>query len=84
MRETIREVCVLSIILGTVCSIAPESPVKTVMGILSSVILMLVILEPVAQLDMSAYGASLAKYHEMEKRLSIDGEDMSERLQRIY
>lgn len=83
IRETIREICVLSIILGTVCSIAPESPVKTVMAILSSLILMLVILEPVATLDMSAYAASMAKYHEMEKRLSAEGEEMNERLNRM-
>lgn len=83
MRETIREICILSIILGTVCSIAPESPVKTVMAILSSLILMLVIIEPVAKLDISAYAASMAKYHELEKRMSIDGENMSERLNRM-
>lgn len=83
MGETIREICILSIVMGTVCSIAPESPVKTVMSILCSVILMLVVLEPLAQLDMASYAQSLAKYKEMEKRLSIDGEDMSERLNRM-
>ena len=83
MGETIREICVLSIICGTVCSIAPENPVKSVMAILSSVILMLVILQPLSELDLSVYASSLAKYHEMERQLSLDGEDMSTRLNRM-
>lgn len=83
MSDAIREICVLSIIFGTVCSIAPEGPVKTVMAVLSSVILMLTILKPVAEMDISAYAESLAKYHEMEQRLSLDGDDMSERLNRM-
>ena len=83
MGETIREICILSIICGTVCSIAPENPVKSVMGILSSVILMRVILQPLSELDLSAYASSLAKYHEMEQQLSLEGEDMSTRLNRM-
>lgn len=83
MSETIREICMLSIVCGVVCSVVPESPVKTVMGILTAVILMLTVLKPLAEIDLSVYAASAAKYHEMEKQLSIEGEDMSARLNRM-
>lgn len=53
------------------------------MAILSSVILMLAFLRPLSEMDMSAYAASLAKYHEMEQQLSLDGKDMNTRLNRM-
>lgn len=70
-------------IFGTVCSLAPESPVKTVMAVLSSVILLLTLLKPLSEIDVLAYAEHLAKYHELEQQLSLDGEDMRSRLNRV-
>lgn len=83
MGEMIREICFISLASAVACSIAPENTVKTVLNILSSVILMLIILKPMTSLDMSQYASSLAKYREMEQQLTVDAEDMQERLNRL-
>ena len=44
---------------------------------------MLIVLGAVADIDISVYAASLARYREMEQQLSQDGEEMSSRLNRL-
>lgn len=83
MGEMIREVCFVSLFAAIACSVAPQGQVRTIMNILSSVILILVVLKPMASLDMREYAASVAKYREMEQRLSLEAEDMSTRLNRL-
>lgn len=83
MQEAVREICFLSVICAAACSIAPEGGVKSVMGVLSSVILMLTILRPLGEIDIKAYGESLAKLHEMEQSLEYEGEDIRKRLNRL-
>ena len=79
----IRGICILSVLCSVLCSIAPAGTVKTVMTILSSIILMLMLLEPVKAFDFHSYAQELAKYKELEYKLLEEGNDVSSRLNRL-
>lgn len=76
MSGTIRELCVMSVLFGMVLSVTPEGGIKTVMGILCSVILITVLIRPVVGIDMKAYALELSKYRQLEAQLETRGEEM--------
>lgn len=83
MGAAIRELCVLSLFFGLAMSAAPEGGAKRVMGILCSVMLIIVIIEPLKGFDYVGYARSLADYRTLESSLAEDGQEMRRRLDRL-
>lgn len=79
----IREICVVGIFCAVLESISPERSVSRVMGILSSVIMMLIIIKPLSEIDMEKYAQSAAFYNERAAALESDAQNMNARLNRI-
>jgi len=81
--EMIREICVVSVICAVASNLAPEGPAKRIMSICCCVIMMLVIVDPLGEFDMEKYADYLAKYKEIELKLSNDAQDTQTRLNRL-
>lgn len=83
MENMVRQVCLVSIICSTACTLAPEGAAKKIMNICCSLVLMLIILEPLGAFDMEEYAASLARYRELEANMNLEAEQMQARLNRL-
>lgn len=83
MVESIRELCTLSVLFGLAMTAAPEGGVKRVMAILCSVILIVVIISPIAKLDIDSYELAKARYSLREEELCRHGQEMNRQLGRL-
>ena len=83
MRDCVREICILSIFCGAVISLCPECGVKKILCVLETVVLMANILNAFRNMDMSVYSVQLARFHEREKELLQEADDIRDRLDRL-
>lgn len=79
----IREICLLSVLFGAALSIAPEGSVKTMMGILCSLILLSVLIKPFTEMDIEAYALNFAKYSMLESEIEENSLEMRQSLDRF-
>lgn len=82
MSTVIREICVLSILCGVVCSITPEGMVKRVTGILCSCVLIITVISPLRDFDFDYYAELLSSYREREASITRRGDEITDRLNR--
>ena len=83
MGQLIREICLVSIICSVACNLAPAGAVKSIMRICCSVVLMLLIINPLSEFDFELYANSLARYRELEEQMNLDAENNKQRLNRL-
>ena len=79
----IRELCVLSVFFGAALSVAPEGSVKSIMGILCSVILMSVLINPFTKINIEIYKEELAKFNQLERQFELQGEQVRQSFDRL-
>lgn len=82
MSGGIRLLCALSVLCGLALSLAPEGGVKRMMSLCSAVLLMLSMLSLIRDFDIGAYSLEMARYRELGREISAEGEDSRARLQR--
>ena len=68
--------CLLSVLFGAALSLAPEGSVKTIMGIICSVILLSVLIKPFTEMDIEAYALNFAKYSMLESEIEENSLEM--------
>jgi len=83
VSDMLRELCIMSVICAIACSLSPEGPVKRLLGVCCSVILMLTALKPVGEFDIENFAGFQAKYRELESFLHEDTEIISSSLNRL-
>ena len=83
MRDCVREICILSIFCGAVISCCPECGAKKILCILETVVLMAVIVNALRNMDMSVYSVQLARFHERERELLQETNEIRNRLDRL-
>ena len=83
MRETIRELCILSIFCGAALRLAPEGPVRRVTAVLCTAVLLLCVLGGVKALDLDSYALTQNTLREQEQRFLSRAEDSRQRLDRL-
>ena len=83
MGDMLRELCIMSVICAIACSLSPEGPIKRLLGVCCSVILMLTALKPIGEFDIENFAGFQAKYRELESFLHEDTEIISSSLNRL-
>jgi len=83
ISSAIRQLCVLSLLFGVALSVAPEGSVKRMMHIVSAVILICIVIEPIRNMDISEYALEIAKTRELEAKFLDDNMELSKRLNRL-
>lgn len=83
MREAIRELCVLSVFCGASLRLAPEGPVRRVLSVLCTAVLLLCVLGGVMALDFDSYALEQGALREQEQRFRLSAEENRQRLDRL-
>ena len=84
MNEALRELIALSLILGLALHLCPEGGVRQVLTVLSASLLGLSVLTSYKGLDYDALALGNAKLHEQERSIIEDGEQASQKLNRLF
>ncbi len=83
MRETIQELCVLSVFCGAALRLAPEGAVRRVTSVLCTAVLLLCVLGGIRALDFDSYALEQGILREQEQRFRIAAEESRQRLDRL-
>lgn len=83
MGESVRELCMLSVLFGVLLNITPEGSVKKVSTVLCSAVFVTVLLTGFGQTDFSAFLTETARYREESCALADNAEDSRRRLSRL-
>ena len=83
IKDSVRQLCMLSVFCGAALSICPEGNVKKITSVLVTAGLILTILSPFKSIDFDDYALQTAKLSQREAELSADGAQISRRLNRI-
>ncbi|MCR5577322.1 MAG: hypothetical protein K6F56_09970 [Oscillospiraceae bacterium] len=84
MSTALRELIALSLLMGLSLHLCPESGVRRVLTVLCAALLGLSILRPFKDFDYDVFALETAKLREAELTISREGEQASQRLNRLF
>lgn len=83
IHQSIRQLCILSLLCGAALSVLPEGGVKRVAEVTCTASLILALVSPLKALDMQTYALESAKRHELEAAMTNDAQAAQQRLNRL-
>ena len=82
MKNTIVQICALSVFCGVALCLTPEGSVKKAANLCCLLLLLATLLTAFRSLDYDEYALNLARYREMGSALADDAQERKERLNR--
>lgn len=83
MLDSVRSLCVLSVLCGALQSLMPEGGAKRIAGLLSTAILVITLLTPFKELDFDSFALQSAKLRETEEEILSGASDAEQKLDRL-
>ena len=83
MRECVRDLCILSVFCGVIISLCPEGGTKKILHVLETTLLLCIIIRGTGKLDLSSCSIEAARFHELERELLEESEEIYNRLDRL-
>ena len=83
MGHIIKDVCVFGVLSAVALTMAPDKGTKNIMNIMCSLIVLLILIQPLSGFDFGTYASSIAEFNEISEELIANGEDMNSRLNRV-
>lgn len=82
MNSWIRGIICVSAICGIALALTPKGRVKTAEKLICGIIIISAIFSPILGIDSGSYAASIAEYSELAEKISMQGKENAERLNR--
>ena len=83
MKNTVMQICALSVFCGIGLCLTPEGSVKRATNLCCMLLLMITVLTTFRAFDYAAYSLELSRYRELGNQLAGDAEERGERLNRL-
>lgn len=83
MKNTVMQICALSVFCGIALCLTPEGSVRKAVNLCCTLLLMITALTALRSFDFTEYSLEIARYREMGNTLSEEAEERSERLNRL-
>lgn len=78
-----RELCMVSLLCGAALSVCPEGGTKRLMRVLESMVLLAVLANHIAELDLGSYRIETARLHERQQEIIQGAEARTNRLDKL-
>ncbi len=83
MKNTVMQICALSVFCGIALCLTPEGGVKKATKLCCMLLMMITVLSALRSFDYSEYSLELARYREKGNTLADKAQERSERLNRL-